>query len=173
MPLGVEDFLQKSRWSILADASYKNVVMKALGICMALVTAIPAVSLAQVGRTVEDCRRAYGHDTKEVQAGDTVIRKFHSGGFEIAIFFKEFGNPHLQRAFRISYKKMPSDWSPEVKEWKGAHIPEDQLLQLLSANTASGQWAGSREEGFRSGNGTLIGNFDPNTNELVVEKTFP
>lgn len=147
--------------------------MKALGICMALVAVVPAASLAQVGRTAEDCRRAYGNSIEEVQAGDTVIRKFHSGGFEIAIFFKPFGNPHLPRAFRISYKKMPSDWSPEIKEWKGAHIPEDQLLQLLSANAASGQWAGSREEGFRSGNSTLIGNFDPHTNELVVEETLP
>ncbi len=158
---------------MLDDAPYKSVLMKALGICMALAAAVPTASLAQVGRTAEDCRRTYGHGIEEVQAGDTVIRKFHSGGFEIAVFFKSFGNPHLPRAFRVSYKKMPSDWSPESKEWKGAHIPEDQLLQLLSANAASEKWTGSRVEGFRSGNGALIANFDPTTNELVVEKTLP
>ena len=135
----------------------------------ALIALLTTTAMGRVGSSAMDCWRKYGDPVAEVEAGNSTIRTFRTRGFEIKIFFHGSRPDPKQRAFRICYKKMPSDWTPETSQWRGAHIPSEQMQQLLAENGGKRKWTGTREEGFKTEDGYLIASFDPSSNELVIE----
>ncbi len=126
--------------------------------------------MASIGMTARNCWKKYGKVKEERKVGDTeVVRKYLSAGFEVHIFFAGSLGMGEEKAFRIAFRKLPSDWSPEAEVWRGAHIPAEQMKSLLSESSDNKKWLGTATDGFRSEDGTLIASLDPSTNELVIE----